>query len=94
MKTKLSGKTQLWIFGAVGLLFMLLIAVFCNLVLIGSLSSNAKQDRAELDRMYQLQAQNAAQIEYLESDEHKDYVYHVELGLVENGKESYKASEE
>ena len=89
MKTKLSTKAQLWIFGAIGLLFMLLLALGINWIRIGTLSSQAKQRQANIDALTQTAETNNQIIEVLSSPSYADQKAYEELGLKENEKDVY-----
>ena len=92
MKAKIDNKTQMWIVGLAGLLFMLLIALIVNWVRLGALSTRIKDTAAGNLAKEQQIIENDQAIANLSSDEHIDYVAYTELGLVEDGKELYTAN--
>ncbi|MDR1093707.1 MAG: hypothetical protein LBL66_06120 [Clostridiales bacterium] len=91
MKTKMDNTTQMWIIGAVGLLLMLLVALIFLWVQVGISSSNAKAAASDIDAYKAQIAENQRTIDYLNSDEHTEYVVREELDLKQKGEEIYTA---
>jgi cell division protein FtsB len=81
----------MWIVGAAGLLFMLLVALIILWVQLGAWSSKAKAAAAEIDAYEAQIAENQRTIDYLSSDEHTEYRAREELDLKQKGEEIYTA---